>query len=214
MARKPKTVTPAKNELGERLLKQYGNSIAEGLSKTGRVKQKNPSSKAKERSYDYLKPYQWQKGGPSPNPKGRPPRLSFTEVLLSVLAEPEPTDPQKRSRIVLLAQAIWADAYNGNADMRHAIWDRLDGKVTETVQINSHNSFDKEPIEVESEEAKVVDPYDPERLGQIFGTLSEIGLIPESAARHVAGQSSSADEADEVHAEDSAAEAGNISKTE
>ena len=92
-----------------------------------RKKQSNPSTK--KRDISHIKPYQWKKGGRSPNPLGRPKNLSLTEVLSHLLTEPEPNDPQGRSRIELLAIALWADAYSGNQRMREEIWNRLDGKV-------------------------------------------------------------------------------------
>jgi hypothetical protein len=168
----------------------------------------------KKRDTSHLKAWRWEKGMKSPNPLGRPKKLSFTEVLTYVLEQPEPGDTQKRSRIELLAQAIWADAYNGNADMRHAIWDRLDGKVQERIAVDASHSFDKPPIEVASEEAKVTDPYAPEQLGKIFDTFREIGLIPEEEAALVAVGDAPATQNDEVHAEDADAQAANLPKTE
>ena len=168
----------------------------------------------KKRDFSHLKAYQFKPGEPSGNPLGRPKKLSFTDVLTYVLEQPEPGDTQKRSRIELLAQAVWLDAYKGDSDMRHAIWDRLDGKVQERIAVDASHSFDKPPIEVASEEAKERDPYAAEQLAKVFEAFREIRIIPEETATLIAVGDAPAAQDDEIHAEDADAQATNLPKTE
>ncbi len=80
-----------------------------------------------------LKP--WKKGQ-SGNPKGRPKK---TDCLTSLLAEEidkvDPEDKHKRTWRELIVIATMRLAIKGNAAALKEVWDRMDGKVKDEVEM-------------------------------------------------------------------------------
>ncbi len=93
---------------------------------------------------DHLKEHQWQKGGPSPNPKGRPSNphsltTAFREVLqwkisgkipdsFRQIFPDMPQDPRLELCFAARAAIKALDIKTGDVMMKE-IWERLDGKV-------------------------------------------------------------------------------------
>lgn len=74
------------------------------------------------------------KKGRSGNPKGRPKKgKALTDVLRRVLAEPV-TDGKTKAEE--LADTLWKMAKAGDLDAVKYIYDRLDGKPTETQEVS------------------------------------------------------------------------------
>jgi Family of unknown function (DUF5681) len=97
-----------------------------------------------------LRPYQWQKGQPSPNPGGRPRKAPISNAYARHVEDPLPDD--LRSKLRLSQGATWADAMalgqlrsavRGNTVAAKEIADRIEGRVTQP--ISGENG---EPVEV------------------------------------------------------------------
>lgn len=74
----------------------------------------------------------WVKGQ-SGNPKGRPKKgMALTEILRLFLAQP---DLDGATRAEMLTRKLWSLALEGNLDAIRYIYDRLDGKPTESHEI-------------------------------------------------------------------------------
>ena len=87
-----------------------------------------------------LRPYQWKKGQPSPNPGGRPKKAPISESYAHHVGAPLPDEI--RSRLRLADGATWADAIavtqirsavKGNSVAAKEIADRIEGRVTQPI---------------------------------------------------------------------------------
>jgi hypothetical protein len=98
-----------------------------------------------------LRPYQWKKGGPSPNPGGRPRKAPISEAYAQHVGKPLPDDI--RSKLRLPKGATWADAIalgqlrsavKGSTPAAREIADRIEGRVTQPI-----GGEDGGPVEVQ-----------------------------------------------------------------
>lgn len=89
-----------------------------------------------------LRPYQWKKGQPSPNPGGRPKKAPISDAYAHHVGEPLPDDI--RSKLRLPKGATWADAMalgqlrsavKGNTVAAKEIADRVEGRVTLPMEV-------------------------------------------------------------------------------
>jgi len=77
----------------------------------------------------------WIAGGKSPNPDGRPKKgTAMTDLIREMLELPGSKDGTIRK--ILLVDKIIEQALAGNETMQKYIIDRLDGKPTETVEVD------------------------------------------------------------------------------
>src|SRR5262245_34657677 len=76
------------------------------------------------------------KPGQSGNPAGRP-RTSLTADLRKVLNTVVPDDPQGRTYNELIAQQICEKAAKGDVRAATLVWERLEGKATQPIEVNS-----------------------------------------------------------------------------
>jgi hypothetical protein len=91
------------------------------------------------------KPYRWKKGGPSPNPGGRPRTAHISQALRAVLESGEAE--QLASELVALAAGRKKGSAVQIAALRE-IADRTEGKAHQTVEVDaSFNSSLAERVE-------------------------------------------------------------------
>jgi hypothetical protein len=81
------------------------------------------------------KPYRWKKGGPSPNPGGRPKTAHISEALRAVLEGGEAE--QLASELVALAKGLKRGSAVQIAAIRE-ISDRTEGKAHQTVEVDAN----------------------------------------------------------------------------
>jgi hypothetical protein len=79
---------------------------------------------------DKIKPHQWRKGQPSPNPKGRAKGESLTTKIRNVLTEPDADHGTKADKLIATAVTL---AQTGDFRFFKEIIDRLDGKVPDRI---------------------------------------------------------------------------------
>src|ERR1700683_1025558 len=88
-----------------------------------------------------LRPYQWQKRQPSPNPRGRPKKAPISEAYARHVQDPLPDD--LCSKLRLPKGATWADAMalgqlrsavKGNTVAAKEIADRIEGRVRQRIR--------------------------------------------------------------------------------
>ena len=80
-----------------------------------------------------LKP--WRKGQ-SGNPKGRPRKADcLTSLLKEEIEKVDPKDKHKRTYMELIVIATMRLAMQGNAAALRGVWDRMDGKVKDEVEM-------------------------------------------------------------------------------
>ena len=96
----------------------------------------NSGENTEDRCPENLRPYQWQKGQPSPNPGGRPKKAPISEAYTRHVGMPLLGDI--RSKLGLPQGATWADAMalgqlrsavKGNTAAAKEIADRVEGRV-------------------------------------------------------------------------------------
>ncbi len=77
----------------------------------------------------------WKKGQ-SGNPKGRPRKADcLTSLLKEEIEKIDPDDQQKRTHKELIVIATMALAKKGNATALKEVWERMDGKVKDKLEI-------------------------------------------------------------------------------
>ena len=79
------------------------------------------------------------KPGQSGNPAGRP-KTSLTAALRKVLDAVVPDDPQGRTYCELIAQQICERAAKGEVRAATLVWERLEGKATHPIEVNSDDA--------------------------------------------------------------------------
>ncbi len=87
---------------------------------------------------DIGKATRWRKGGPSPNPGGRPRSKALSEALRTKLTEVKPDDPDGRTYAEVLASNLitLACSQGRNAVAAAAeIANRVEGRVAERVEL-------------------------------------------------------------------------------
>ncbi len=91
-----------------------------------------------------LRPYQWKKGQPSPNPGGRPKKAHISDAYAHYVGTKLPDDI--RSKLKLPQGATWADAIalgqirsalKGNSVAAKEITDRVEGRVPLPMQVET-----------------------------------------------------------------------------
>lgn len=113
-------------------------------------------------------PRPWVKGGPSPNPKGRPPKgSSFADLMRERLEEVHPIeqrladDQQREARksIVVIIDNLIRKALSGDMKAIEMIQNRVDGKPTTTIK----------------SEGEVIHVHEASKgMQQVMGRLAEI----------------------------------------
>jgi len=81
------------------------------------------------------KPWLW-KPGQSGNPAGRPEKVSLTAILMRKLKEADPDEPEK-IRAEKVVEVALAKAEAGDFQMFKEIYDRVEGKVTQPVDVTT-----------------------------------------------------------------------------
>ena len=80
-----------------------------------------------------LKP--WKKGQ-SGNPKGRPKKADcLTSLLKEEIEKVDPEDKDGRTHMEMIVDATMRLAKNGNATALKEIWERMDGKVRDKLEL-------------------------------------------------------------------------------
>ena len=80
-----------------------------------------------------LKP--WRKGQ-SGNPKGRPKKADcLTSLLKEEIEKVDPEDKDGRTHMEMIVDATMRLAKNGNATALKEIWERMDGKVRDKLEL-------------------------------------------------------------------------------
>jgi len=72
----------------------------------------------------------WKKGDPSPNPTGRPKGSGITDKLRKIIEDNEGKGAKA------IADAIYAAALTGDPRIINIVLDRLEGKVTDKLDLN------------------------------------------------------------------------------
>lgn len=91
------------------------------------------------------KPWLW-KPGQSGNPSGRPKTVSLTAIMLRKLKEEHPDEPEK-IRAEKVVEAALKQAESGNFQMFKEIWDRVDGKVADKLEVTRDEKTTAEKIQ-------------------------------------------------------------------
>ena len=87
------------------------------------------------------KPTQW-KPGQSGNPAGRPRKEDcLTSLMRKEIEKIDPEDQQKRTHKETLVLATLKLAKSGNAAALRECWERLDGKITDRLEVESKDSL-------------------------------------------------------------------------
>src|SRR5271169_4583686 len=100
---------------------------------TPEITNETPTSKRRTLP-EAAKPYRWKKGGPSPNPGGRPKTAHISEALRAVLESGEAV--QLASELVALAKGRKRGSAVQIAALRE-IADRTEGKAHQTVEVDA-----------------------------------------------------------------------------
>lgn len=79
---------------------------------------------------DKVKPHQWRKGQPSPNPAGRPAGESLTTKINRILDEPDDEHGTKGDKLIAVA---YSAAAKGDFRFFKEIIERRDGKVPDRI---------------------------------------------------------------------------------
>jgi Family of unknown function (DUF5681) len=80
-------------------------------------------------SAEHLKQYQWKKGDPSPNPTGRPRKIS--DPLEEFLNGKVPNDPQQRTYLKVLIESAVKRAITKSDALVQEIFNRVEGKISQ-----------------------------------------------------------------------------------
>ncbi len=83
------------------------------------------AAEARAKRIETLRPYRWQKGGPSPNPGGRPSRRRFQEALEAFYEE----DPERFADVIQAAHDAAKGERMGANDARKFLRDTIDGPL-------------------------------------------------------------------------------------
>jgi hypothetical protein len=87
----------------------------------------------------------WKKGV-SGNPKGRPKKQdSLTTLMKEKLEKPCPADKENRTWGELIVQTTLQHAMKGNQAAIHEVWNRMDGKLRQSLE---HSGAGNTPIEL------------------------------------------------------------------
>ena len=81
----------------------------------------------------------WRKGGPSPNPGGRPKSRLLTDALRIRLGDIKPDDPEQRTWAEVMASNLIEIACSkspGAVAAANEICDRLEGRSPQSIQIS------------------------------------------------------------------------------
>lgn len=82
----------------------------------------------------------WKKGQ-SGNPKGRPKKADcLTTLMREELEKVDPKDKEKRTHKELVVIATIELAKEGNSTALKEVWERMDGKVKEKLEINQDST--------------------------------------------------------------------------
>ncbi len=94
-----------------------------------------PTDKQRENSGKKSNLKSWKKGQ-SGNPKGRPKKADcLTSLLKEEIEKVDPRDRHKRTYRELIVIATMRLAMKGNAAALREVWDRMDGKVKDEVEM-------------------------------------------------------------------------------
>lgn len=99
---------------------------------------KKPINQGKNSEVGYKKPpidTRWKKGGPSPNPKGRPKSRTLSEAYRELLKQPLPNDPT-RTYADVVAAALLKSACRGDVASARELADRTEGKPRQSIDLD------------------------------------------------------------------------------
>lgn len=96
---------------------------------------------------DHLKKH-WWKPGQTGNPDGRPRTRIFTDMMREVLKDKIATDPQKRTKLRLMCEAMVNEAIKGNARAFKESRDTVDGRPVQALELSG---ADGGPIDLDVE---------------------------------------------------------------
>lgn len=87
---------------------------------------------------EYIVPFQW-KPGKTGNPKGRPKNRTLTEIVREYM-EKEGKLPDGREMILseAVAETILKMVLRGNTEVIKELWNRLEGKSKETIEVKGN----------------------------------------------------------------------------
>lgn len=126
---------------------------------------------------DKTKPYRWKKGGPSPNPGGRPKRTPFTDAHREI-AEATVKDltiKDTDSVATAIAKALAREALKGKIQAAAEITNRVEGTVKQRLEVSGHEG---EPLQFEDVHeklmAKLLGPDYANRQGKRIGVALSV----------------------------------------
>lgn len=110
--------------------------MVDKTAKKATAKKKKPTVKQRKNSGNVTNLQKWKKGH-SGNPAGRPKKEDcLTSLLREEIDKIDPEDKGKRTWRELIVVATMRLAIKGNAAALKEVWERLDGKVTDKLDIN------------------------------------------------------------------------------
>ena len=93
----------------------------------------------------------WKKGG-SGNPKGRPKKADcLTSLLKTEIEKIDPEDREERTHKELIVIATMRLARKGNAAALKEVWERMDGKVKDKLEVETKAAESDESRELRKE---------------------------------------------------------------
>jgi hypothetical protein len=104
----------------------------------------NTGENSEDRCPENLRRHRWKKGGPSPNPGGRPKKAPVTAAYTELIREPLPDDI--RAKLKLPRGATWAhalalgqlrSAVKGNTPAAKEIADRIEGRTPQAMELET-----------------------------------------------------------------------------
>lgn len=98
----------------------------------------NQGKSSKDKRVDNITPFQFKKGQ-SGNPKGRPKKdVCLTSLLKEEIEKICPHDKEGRTWMQLVVEATMKLAIRGEGVALKELWQRIDGKVTQGIDLNAN----------------------------------------------------------------------------
>ena len=89
---------------------------------------------------DNIRPFQWKKGQPSPNPGGRPRSADLSNAIREQLESETTLDGQTITVAEAIASVLVKNALSGDVRAIREIADRAEGRPTQTVNVEGDGS--------------------------------------------------------------------------
>jgi hypothetical protein len=103
---------------------------------------------------DKIKPFQWKKGQPSPNPGGRPRSADLSNAIREQLESETTIDGQTITVAEAITQVLIKSALSGDIRAIREIADRAEGRPAQTVNVEGEGGEMRSSLRVEFVDAK------------------------------------------------------------